>query len=252
MRNLKLLTLSFTSALLIPLSAFSFFSTVDTGEILEKKKYKVLFEPQYMLNLDSGFNLRAHIEQSFGESSQIRLSAGTGTTSLLLAAKYKWIPIPDTSEQPAMGFIANLQYSEINEFNSLILQTGGIASKKFNTEYGVLIPYSSLNFAIVTNSEYSGSPMQLAVGTSFKALQWTDIELFAEYGMNITNSFNYITVAISYEFSDAQFSEAKSSWTENENEIIEESNSDSLNEKDNSNDKNESIDNSESSEDSYF
>ena len=197
MRNLLILF-----SFLLSLSSHAYFSLMDTGDILAKDQYTFTGESQLVTSGEKGLNFRGHIDQGFDESSQFRFTLGTGVNSYQAGLLYKWVPIPDFEDQPAVGFVTGLVMSEFDSETVLALQFKALISKNFVIEQGYISPYGGLNLAIEMTNALDGSPAQLVLGSRYQADHWKRTFIMGEFGFEIADSFSYLSVGLQYDFNE--------------------------------------------------
>ena len=199
----------YTNLLLFPIClffsslSFAFFSTMDTGDILAPSQYTFTSEAQMVSSGEDGGNFRFHLDQAFDDSSQWRLTLGTGVNNYQASALFKWVPIPDYEQQPAIGLIGGLSFVELNNQSLVALQLKALVSKNFVTEYGYVSPYASLNLAFELSNVLDGSPAQLVAGSRYRSEDWQQSFILAELGFEISNAFSYLSIGFQYDFHDA-------------------------------------------------
>jgi hypothetical protein len=194
-------------ALIAPITLFAapahaYFSTIDTGELVEADKYQAVLEPQLILSKYEGFNAIGRLDIGLNEASSIRGIIGFGKVDFQLGALYKWIPIPDVANQPAIGVEAGAIFARVAGGTEIDLRVHPLVSKRFETEIGDLTPYGSLPFGISTNSDETFVPLQIVAGAELRPLNMANTSIFAELGINLARSFSYISAAIAYRFDE--------------------------------------------------
>jgi len=183
-------------------NANAYFSTLDTGRVIQPGQYRALLEPQIIFNRYDGFNLIGHFDTGVTEDQSVRGTLGFGEVGFQLGASYKWIPFPDAATQPAIGGIAGVSFARIDDKTAFSLRFAPLASKSFETEIGDLTPYASLPIGVTTYDGETLIPVQLAVGSEWKTLNFQNLKFMAELGLNLNEAFSYISAAITYEFND--------------------------------------------------
>ena len=203
MRTLQFLLIT-TVTCLMGLSAQAYYSTMDTGNILEKGKYKFHLETQFITSNDTGLNINGYFDMGLTEDSGIRGIIGVGTTDFHIGGFYKWAPIPDMDTQPAMGLLLGVTYASFSGVNNLSLRLHPIISKTFKVEIGEIIPYGSIPIGILSISNDRGIdiPIQLALGTELKTLNWKNITFMAEINFDIQKSFSYFGLSANIDFDE--------------------------------------------------
>lgn len=180
----------------------AYFSLMDSGDILAEGQYTLTSEAQMVTSGDDGLNFRAHLDQGFDPSSQFRFTLGTGTNAYQAGFLYKWVPIPDYENQPAVGFIAGVTMAENSSDTVLALQLKALTSKNFVTPYGYVSPYGGLSLAIEVTNALNGNPAQLILGSRYQAEHWSRSFVMAEFGFEIADAFSYLSVGFQYDFNE--------------------------------------------------
>lgn len=202
MNHLKIL---FTTLLtfFISLPTYAYLSTMDTGDVLAQKKYKVHLETQFITSNHSGIGLNGRFDVGLTEESGFRGLIGVGAVGFHVGGFYKWSPIPDTDQQPAVGFLAGVSYASLSGLNDLSLRFHPIVSKKFEIELGEITPYGSLPMGIHSNHKGEKSlPLQLTVGVELKTLHWEKVIFMAEINFDIQETFSYFSLGASVFFDE--------------------------------------------------
>ncbi len=189
--------------LLLPATANAYFSTMDTGDIAAPGRYRVTLEPQFILNRYDGMNMLGRFDTSVAEDQAIRTLVGFGEVDFQLGAFYKWVPFPDSGNQPAIGGSAGLLYARVADETEFSIRFHPLISKKIETEVGDLTPYAALPFGVTSRDDRTFVPVQLAVGSEWKTLNWENLRFMAELGLNVTKAFSYLSFGLVYEFDEA-------------------------------------------------
>ena len=98
--------------------AFAYYDVLDNGEVLPQGHYKLTGDAQ-LLTDTGGLNVGAIFDAGFQDEYGIRALAGTGRTDYFMGALFKCMPIPDTENQPAVGFNAGLLYAKWEDSRDL-------------------------------------------------------------------------------------------------------------------------------------
>jgi len=187
----------------VPEAAQAYFSTIDTGDLVAPGQYQLSFEPQLVLSRYDGFNGVARIDTGLDESSSLRGILGFGTVDFHIGGMYKYIPYPDVDKQPAIGFLAGALLARENGQTEFSLRFHPLVSKRFSTEIGDLTLYASAPIGITTTSNKTYVPIQVAGGTEFRPLNYRNMSIFAELGINVREAFSYLSVAAAWRFDDS-------------------------------------------------
>ncbi|MEK7357428.1 MAG: hypothetical protein AAB250_13330 [Bdellovibrionota bacterium] len=181
-------------------TSHAYFSTIDTGEMVPKGKYQVSVEPQIIFNEFDGFNVVGRFDTGINADSSARVLLGVGKVDYQVGGFYKYVPFPDTSNQPAIGGSVGMVLARANGVTMTSIRFQPLVSKKFETEIGDLIPYASLPLGITFTTNQTTMPVQLVVGSELRPLNMKDLSFFAELGLNVTKAFGYVSGAIAYRF----------------------------------------------------
>lgn len=188
---------------LLPNFAHAYFSTMDTGEVTKVDRYRVIAEPQVIFNRYAGFNVLGRFATGLSDSTAVESIVGFGEVDFQLGGFFKWIPVPDVGDQPAIGGKVGILYARADGETELSLRLHPMVSKKFETEVGDITPFVSLPFGITNRDGDSYSPIQIAGGAEWKTLNWENLRFMAELGLNLNKSFSYLSVGLVYEFDEA-------------------------------------------------
>lgn len=194
----------FSLVLLLPCfkvsNVFAFYSTIDTGEVVEPSKYRVIGETQAITNNDSGVNIVGRLDWGLNEESSVRGILGLGTTDFQIGGLFKWVPIPDYAKQPAIGLLAGLVYAHHQDSNELSLRFHPMISKGFEVEFGKITPYAALPIGLRSFQNRTDVPIQLAGGSEIIFQEIKPWRFFAEIGFDLNKAFTYFSLAASYDF----------------------------------------------------
>lgn len=180
--------------------AHGYFSTIDTGELVQPGQYQGILEPQLIVSEYNGFNLVGRFDAGIDDSSSIRGILGFGEVDFQIGGMYKFIPFPDVEGQPAIGAEAGIIYARVGTETQLSVRIHPLISKRFELEYGDLIPYASLPIGITARSDKTVGPVQVVAGAELRPISNTQLSYFVEFGTEVTNSFSYISGAVAYRF----------------------------------------------------
>lgn len=186
--------------LLVATSAQAYYSTMDTAELLEAGQYKITAESQFATSGDEGVNLVARFDSYFTEDSNLKALVGVGTTDFQIGGFFKWIPIPDYENQPAMGVIMGVNYARAEDTNDLSIRFHPLVSKKFETNFGAIVPYGAIPFGIRSRDGDNELPIQVEVGSELQLNQIQKFRFLVEVGFDVTKAFSYISFGASMNF----------------------------------------------------
>lgn len=192
------------SGLLISSPASAYFGTMDTGEVLKEGQYQAMVGPQFIFNQYDGANFTGRLDMGLMEGVSFRGILGFGKVDFQIGGMVKWIPFPDTSEQPAIGGSAGVLIARIGSLTQYSVRLHPLVSKKLETEVGDITPYVSLPLGVTvqTGVDETIVPVQLVLGSEFRPLEMSRWGFFGEVGVNMSKSFGYASVGVTFRFDD--------------------------------------------------
>ncbi|MNK22809.1 hypothetical protein D3C87_410900 [compost metagenome] len=185
-------------------AAHAYLSMAESGELVPLGKYQVGIAPQFLTNRGGGTNVDVYFDAPINESTSARITMGGGAVDFNAFASAKWIPFPDVDNQPAMGVRAGAGIFRDEGENGLLAQIAPLISKKFDTEYGMTVPYMAvaLNFVNSKEENYTGS--NIIFGTEFHSTEAQNMTFGAELGAELSKSYSYVTLFVSFPFDSSK------------------------------------------------
>lgn len=204
-----LMTLTFlTLGVTLSQNSQAYYSVMDTGDIISTGKYRVVAGPEFILTGQDGVNFSARVDAGVSDSSNIRALVGGGEVDFYAGLFYKYIPIPDYENQPAIGIMGGLTYSRIEVRNKTMdattVQIQPIVSKKYDIDYGTITPYGSIPIGARFVDGDVEFPVHLALGTEYKPEGFNTVSFITEFGLKMNKSFSYINLGVIFEFDDTE------------------------------------------------
>lgn len=200
-QNLARKTTLALATLLLSTQAHAYFSVIQTGDVIEEGRYQVVVEPQVITTRYDGLGINAKLDVGVDNASSIRGLVGFGDKmEFELGAMYKYIPFPDTPNQPAIGFEVGGLYASTKDEGEVSARFNPLISKKFEAEIGDLTPYASLPLGLTFRDGDTLVPVQLAIGTEFRMINIPELSFFGEAGMNVHEAFGYVSFAGAWRF----------------------------------------------------
>ena len=129
---------------------------------------------------------------------------GGGSVDFNAFASVKWMPFPDVDKQPAMGLRVGAGVARDEDQNILQLQVAPMVSKKFDTDYGMSVPYLAVPFTFVNTKDDNFVATNLTVGSEFHYHEWKDVTLGGEVGLDLNKSWTYLSVFATFPFDSAK------------------------------------------------
>ncbi|WP_413613376.1 hypothetical protein [Bdellovibrio sp. HCB-110] len=190
----------FVLGLFLSSSAHAYLSIAESGELVPAGKYQVGVEPQLLTNKGGGANFNVFFDTNINEATSARITMGAGAVDFNAFVSAKWMPFPDVDNQPAMGLRAGAGLARDEEENLLQLQLAPLLSKKFDTEYGLAVPYLAVPFTFLNTKEENLVASNLTVGSEFHYADWNQVTLGGEVGFDLNKSYSYISIFATFPF----------------------------------------------------
>lgn len=180
--------------------AHAYYTTMETGKLLEDGHYRLMAESQFVTQGDTGVNLGARVDGPINDELNWKAQLGFGVTDIFLAGYIKWVPFPDAESQPAIGLTGGVLYARNAGLNEQSLRFHPFVSKLFKVDLGDINPYASLPIGIRSVDGHTTIPVQLALGTEFRPKTLDNISFLAEVGFDVTKAFSYFTIGAALDF----------------------------------------------------
>ena len=187
---------------------FAYFSLMDTGELRQGQNTRLLGETQIITDIPRGFNFNGRYilgSSEFIPDSELQFEAGAGSVDYQLGVFFKWIPFPDTDKQPAIGLRTGLTFAKFIEYSTYGLNITPLISKHINSDFGKITPYLGLPVGLQKNTLNFYTSFHVAIGLEWSPEEWElgssrGINILLEYGMGISQAFDYLSLALAYDF----------------------------------------------------
>ncbi len=184
-------------------TAFGYNSIINTGNITESGTYKLGSELQILTDEPTGANILVYIDlPTKSQSVDYRIKFGTGEADVNVGVAAKWIPVPDLQNQPALGFIFDVDWISDENFDFATMRVAPLISKKFGWEYGTMTPYAAVPLGaryILENVEDEFdffAQMTFGVELNFEAHQ--NLTFFGEAGFDLEDAITYFSFSARY------------------------------------------------------
>lgn len=193
---------------------WAYYDVLDTGEVMQKGKYKLTADTQ-LLTSTGGGNVGVIADAGIQEEYGLRAIAGLGRTDYFFGGLFKWMPIPDIQNQPAVGFNAGLLYAKWYDNRDLTFRFEPLVSKKFSLEQVIITPYGSIPLGLRTRSSNVNSDTgtdiawQFVVGSQLQIEKWKNLQFMGEVGLELDHSLSHISVAAIWYFDEENGFELK-------------------------------------------
>lgn len=178
-------------------------STLETGEIVTRLKANI--STQIVGNGDySGAGLIAHLEIPYSESSSWTIGIGRARhVNVQFDGSWKWIPIPDYNNQPAIGTLLGITYIHCpcsDSQSAMGLYAHPIVSKKLKASFGTFNTYAGPLLGLMFHRSDSWYPIRLAMGSELTLDSLKSLGFMLEGSININSSVNAIALGVGYLF----------------------------------------------------
>lgn len=197
---MRLLTSFFLALLVTGPAHAGYLAVAESGEILPDGQYQFGLAPQLLLNEGGGATVSGFVDVPVNDATSFRAQAGLGKIDFHAGAMVKYVPFPDYQNQPAMGVKSGLWYARWQSENWLTLQVAPLASRRLQTEQGVLIPYIALPINITSRKDRNYTGVQVAFGSEWKHPTWEHLLLTGELAISLSDSVSALTVGLSFPF----------------------------------------------------
>lgn len=182
---------------------YTYFTFLDNGEVLQEGDYIAQAALQGLTSAESkGVNLIAQIDTNAGRDSNFRIQLGSGTTDYFGGFFYKWSPIPDVEQQPALGVVLGTIVARENDKSLAAIPLKGFINKKFHFHFATLAPYIALSTSILVGNDTEGTPTHFITGTEWFPTENANYSIYFEFGGNVSDAFNYFAASFSYKLSE--------------------------------------------------
>lgn len=186
-------------------TSWAYFSFLDNGEVLPEGTYNAQAALQNVTSKDSsGVNLIAQLDTNAGKNGNFRLQLGSGATDYFGGFFYKWSPIPDVDNQPALGVVLGTIVAKENDESLVAVPIKGFITKNFQFSFANLSPYLALSTSLLVTNDEADNPSHFIIGTEWFPTENEPYSVFIEFGGNVSDAFNYIAASFSYKFSESE------------------------------------------------
>ncbi|MEM7647067.1 MAG: hypothetical protein AAF203_09175 [Pseudomonadota bacterium] len=191
--------------MIISTPSYGFLSLMDTGNLVNEGEYRIQGEGQILMDPPEGFNLNARFATGLDDESEIQFEGGIGSVDYYLGAFYKWMPFPDTDDQPAIGGRGGVVFADFNGFSTYGFNVTPLISKNISSGYGQFTPYGGIEMSLLNNVDDTNFSMQAVIGLSWSPNEWEfpglkKFNFMVEYGAEIDDAFNYFSFGANYNF----------------------------------------------------
>ncbi len=184
--------------------SLAYMTTLESGHIEPVGTHRAGLMGQIRLTEGSGANVGGTFDSSLNETSSMRVQVGGGETPFFSSLSYKWIPIPDYENQPAIGLKLEGLYGKLKDDTSLALRAHPLISKNFITDRGNFNPYFALPLSYISYKSSSETTTQLVFGSEYMTDNAENFVFTFELGISGAKSFNYVAGLVTFTFKDTR------------------------------------------------
>lgn len=212
MRHISVsITLASIAAFMISVQAHAaYYGVLDNGEVQPAGQYKVTTDVQ-ALTKNGGLNLGGTFDMGFNDEFGLRALLGFGKTDFFAGAMFKWMPIPDLENQPAIGVNLGVVYANDEDIRDMSFRAEPLVSKRLTVEQTVITPYAALPVSVRvrdTNSvavkEETRMAFQLVIGSQLQIEAYKNLQFIAEIGLDLDQSPGYVSMGAVWYFDKNQ------------------------------------------------
>lgn len=196
-------------AVFFALQAQAFMTVQESNDITPMGKYKLGVEPQLRTSNGNGMNFTGFFDAPINEEMSARALIGSGDTDFVAGGSFKWVPVPDYGNQPAVGGKIGGYFWRESDEGYFTVRVEPIVSKKLHTEIGDFTPYGALPILFNSGKDYNKTGVQLAAGTEYFHSEADNMTFGAELGLDAKDSFSYISGYVTIYLDDAHPNQQK-------------------------------------------
>ena len=180
--------------------SYAYYVHHTTGDLVKPMDFTFTAIAQQVTDPSSGLNVIGLIDSGFSEDTNIRGLIGIGDKDFQIGGFYKWVPIPDYDNQPAMGVLTGFSYMSESDTNELNVRLQPFISKKFDSNLGEFNSYLALPLGLRKYDGGSDVPVQLTIGSELNSGHFDNIIFTGEIGLNLRNSYTYFSLGAVFSF----------------------------------------------------
>lgn len=181
-------------------SSAGYLTIGESGELTKPYQYRIGASPQFLTNEGGGMNVQAFLDAGWSDEIASRFSFGVGKVDFNLSGSLKYVPFPDVDQQPAMGIRLTGYFARQGSENVTTMQIAPLVSRKFDSDYGLWIPYTALAFNVGTFKDKGGLGTNFVIGSELKHPDAERFLFAAEVGFNLKDSFSWVAGFVSIPF----------------------------------------------------
>jgi hypothetical protein len=179
-------------------------SLMQTAAVQAPGEFEIKVQNDIIFNAGGGLNISPHLLTGLIENFlDLDVYFGTGKTEFQVGALTKYNLLPDVPGQAALAFTGGLTY--INNFsdadckNCVLLSTGMLVSKSFETEFGKVTPYGALQPELLMGSN-SALLITALVGSKWQFQQTAPWNFYSEFAASLRYAHWYLGIGAGYPF----------------------------------------------------
>ncbi|MEQ1877695.1 MAG: hypothetical protein ABL958_13710 [Bdellovibrionia bacterium] len=188
-----------------PSTSHAYLSFLNTGQVVKTGNYRLGISPQFITVSDvgEGMNMSGRFDTGISDDADFRAVVGVGRVEFHVGGLYKWVPIPDTPDQPAIGVSLGAFYARQSSIGTFSVRGFPFVSKRFDTQAGMFDPFVSLPLGLSSTSSTTEFPVQFVLGTEWMPAGLEKISFWVEGGFNVSKAFSYLSLMVTLDWDDA-------------------------------------------------
>jgi hypothetical protein len=170
----------------------------NTAHFVPHTEYAVGIEPEAILSSPSSVGVSGRYTYGIGEGSNLSAIVGTGggNRQFRVGGNMTLDIFPDKDSQPGVGVAFQGLYVQMQNAGSVEVSGIPYIHKALNLEMGVVEPFLAVPFGVTLSQGVYQTWSQIILGGIF---QHSDhLRSVAEIGINMSNSFTYISGGLVY------------------------------------------------------
>lgn len=174
---------------------------IRSADSLPTNTYELVLTPGYTFRPDGAY-MSTEVRYQPNEDFGVGFGFGAGEAGFNFGMNGSWFLVPDTSTQPGVSLLAGAYFNRVAQFNYFNVKATPIISKRFETDFGKVVPYAGLHFS---PSFRLGAPenmlsMKASLGTNWEVQAFNGLKVYTEGNIGLNNSTHELLLGFSYPF----------------------------------------------------
>jgi hypothetical protein len=174
---------------------------IRNAEGMPSKTFEVVLSPGFIID-PGGAYLGSEVRYQAGEDVGLAFGFGSGEIGFNFGANGTWYILPDIAGQPALSILGGLYFNRVVANNYFVLRFTPTISKSYKVDEAKLTPYAGVNLSpsFRLGSAQNEFSVKTSTGIEVAASALNGINLWAEVGIGIFQSYNELVFGLSYPF----------------------------------------------------